>query len=355
MQRLPLRLMIAILTFVIGVVVSTAWLTPHRSSVELFNAIPEPTQDDFQLIAVSPRYQYSQYECTDAAILENGEIWCVGYDGYDPRRMWHSIDGGNAWEMKSIKSSGFTLHAISFADTQHGWAVGGYGLIMRTKDGGQTWDQLKRPTDFDLHAIHFINSQVGYVAGRRWLRDKTGAETHSIEILKTTNGGETWRRVYKDDGSGSVFKFATLGEEIVVAAIDGRRLIRTEDAGKTWQAVGANVPGISAVMFDQRGMGWAVGSKGGFHRSLDGGITWERPANLPTNLLNRYWWDIAFENSNLGLAIGDHGAFAVTHDGGATWVEKDIGTSDNLGIIRHNGPVGLVLGQQNVYKLNWKS
>lgn len=326
------------------------------SPVRLSTSKLEPEQKDFQLVAITQRNQYGLYDCTDAAILENSEMWCVGYDGQDPRRMWHSTDGGNTWEIKPIKSSGFTLEAISFVDTQHGWAVGGYGLILRTKDGGQTWEQLRRPTNYDLHAVHFINSQVGYIAGREWLIDKkTGEKTRSIEILKTIDGGESWRRVYKDNESGGVFQIATLGEKIVVVAIDGRRLIRTENEGKSWQSVGANIAGISAVMFDQRGIGWVVGSKGGFHRSLDEGKTWQQPDNLPANLLNRYWWDVAFINSSLGFAVGDNSAFAVTYDGGTTWSERKRNTSDHLRVVRHNGRIVLVLGSQNVYKVDWKS
>lgn len=351
MRHFLLRLIIAALTFIIGVAASTALITHHYLPIQSPPKL-ETEENDPRLVALTERYQYSRFDCTDVAVLDNGEMWCIGYDGHDPRRMWHSVDRGNTWEMKPIKSSGFTLKAISFVDTQHGWAVGGYGLILRTKDDGQTWEQLRRPTDSDLHAIHFINSQVGYVAGRTWLRDqKTGAETHSIEILKTIDGGESWRKVYKDNDSGSVFQIATLGEKIVIAAIDGRRMIRTENAGKSWQAAGANVAGISAVMFDQRGIGWVVGSKGGFHRSLDEGKTWQHPDNLPSGLLNRYWWDVAFINSGLGFAVGDNGAFAITHDGGATWIEKGLVANDHLRAIRHNGRIMLIIGSQNIYGL----
>jgi photosystem II stability/assembly factor-like uncharacterized protein len=28
---------------------------------------------------------------------------------------------------------------LDFSDQQHGWMVGGFGLIFRTTDGGKTW------------------------------------------------------------------------------------------------------------------------------------------------------------------------------------------------------------------------
>ena len=31
------------------------------------------------------------------------------------------------------------LRGMSFSDPQHGWMVGGFGLIFRTTDGGKTW------------------------------------------------------------------------------------------------------------------------------------------------------------------------------------------------------------------------
>ena len=31
------------------------------------------------------------------------------------------------------------LRAVDFSDADHGWIVGGYGAILRTTDGGQSW------------------------------------------------------------------------------------------------------------------------------------------------------------------------------------------------------------------------
>ena len=31
------------------------------------------------------------------------------------------------------------IRQVDFADPEHGWMVGGFGTILRTKDGGKTW------------------------------------------------------------------------------------------------------------------------------------------------------------------------------------------------------------------------
>ncbi|MFP6625868.1 MAG: YCF48-related protein [Deltaproteobacteria bacterium] len=69
------------------------------------------------------------------AIQENGVLWAVGASGQivisEPGAEFQrgSLGGSvNSW-----------LRRIRFYDQDHGWVVGGFGLIMNTKDGGKTW------------------------------------------------------------------------------------------------------------------------------------------------------------------------------------------------------------------------
>ena len=59
----------------------------------------------------------------DLAILENGHICAVGYNGKDPNKMYYSTDGGRSWIPKYVNSKGMILNALYFLDNQHGWAV----------------------------------------------------------------------------------------------------------------------------------------------------------------------------------------------------------------------------------------
>ncbi|TWT33104.1 YCF48-related protein [Blastopirellula retiformator] len=54
-----------------------------------------------------------------------------------------SRDGGEHWE---TAATGFrpTLTAVTFADDRHGWAVGSFGTILATNDGGASWYAQRR-------------------------------------------------------------------------------------------------------------------------------------------------------------------------------------------------------------------
>lgn len=70
------------------------------------------------------------------AELPDGSAWAVGAAGTVVRK--HADD--ERWARTHIGQDVLTwLRAVDFSDAQHGWMVGGFGLIFRTTDGGRTW------------------------------------------------------------------------------------------------------------------------------------------------------------------------------------------------------------------------
>jgi photosystem II stability/assembly factor-like uncharacterized protein len=66
----------------------------------------------------------------------SGDGWAVGAAGEVVRRQ----PGETAWKRAKLGQDVLTwLRGLSFSDDQHGWLVGGFGLIYRTTDGGKTW------------------------------------------------------------------------------------------------------------------------------------------------------------------------------------------------------------------------
>ena len=70
-----------------------------------------------------------------AVILDNGVRWAVGASGQavmapadQPFAKGHLGSAVNSW-----------IRRIRFYDNKTGWLVGGFGLIMSTSDGGETW------------------------------------------------------------------------------------------------------------------------------------------------------------------------------------------------------------------------
>ncbi len=83
---------------------------------------------DLKRPIIDPLYNPFQFPDTTA--------WAVGAAGEVVRQN----APGAPWVRQSLGMEIVTwLRGIDFLDTNNGWIVGGYGLILRTTDGGQTW------------------------------------------------------------------------------------------------------------------------------------------------------------------------------------------------------------------------
>lgn len=310
------------------------------------------SQKAIEIVSAVPRDETGKYDLGDIALLANGDAWAVGYDGKHIGRVYYSKDRGKTWDAVDVPGNDFTLKALSFSDSQHGWAVGGNGLVIRTINGGKSWELMETPTTFDLQAVHFVNSQVGFIAGKTALLNRiTDEVSGSFEILCTKNGGETWRRCYKEDKPSNVFQITTFSESVAFALLDGNRLIRTDDQGKTWREVPLSAKHIFSIAFAPDGAGWIVGNQGVFQRSGDGGKTWQQPTSLAQNFMSKNWEAVNFNDTGIGLAVGENGALALTRDNGNTWEIQTLATSDHLRAVRLQGSSAIVLGAQNIYWL----
>lgn len=78
------------------------------------------------------------------------------------------------------KIGGRRLNAVWFATHERGWAVGGEGVIIKTVDGGRTWQPQVSGVGEDLYDVRFFNESEGWAVGRG------GA------LLHTRDGGHKW-------------------------------------------------------------------------------------------------------------------------------------------------------------------
>ncbi len=97
-----------------------------------------------------------------------------------------SDDGGMKWGHVNLGLSSAALaccdfHAVAAVGT-HAWVSGRPGtVILHTSDSGATWEVQKTNLACAIHGLHFLSETVGWAVG------EFGA------IIGTTDGGKTWK------------------------------------------------------------------------------------------------------------------------------------------------------------------
>ena len=125
------------------------------------------------------------------------------------------------WYWQNPLPQGNTLESVTFISSNVGWAVGDFGTILSTTDGGLTWIQQTSGTTEELVAVSFIDANNGWIVG--W----------NGTILNTTDGGATWNP--QTSGVSNYLlgvSFTDLNNGTAVG--QAGRILRTTNGGTNW-------------------------------------------------------------------------------------------------------------------------
>jgi photosystem II stability/assembly factor-like uncharacterized protein len=120
--------------------------------------------------------------------------WAVGWgdNGLGSySHMFRTRNDGKTWGVSDFSVS--SLNSVSFPDSLHGWMCGDNGDILKTKDGGATWEEFIYDQYVYFNSVQFMDSLHGWVVG-------DASSFYGGIALYTDDGGETWIR--KDAGVG---------------------------------------------------------------------------------------------------------------------------------------------------------
>lgn len=165
---------------------------------------------------------------------------------------------------------------IWFENRHRGWAVGAFGTLVTTRNGGEQWSSeaqlVDNPDEFHLNAI------TGDGAGRVFIAGESGGMYRSLD------SGESWETldpVY--DGSWFGALYNTMSAGLMVFGLRGN-LYRSDDFGSNWQALGdANKMTLAGGGSGPDGHVVVVGAVGTIMHSVDGGHSFKR-SSLPDRL-----------------------------------------------------------------------
>jgi len=235
----------------------------------------------------------------------------------------------NFWE--KINSPTTTLlNSLSFIDSLNGWVSGDSGLIIHTSDGGKNWETQYTNDSLNIVNIFFLDEYYGWASGF-----STYYEPYGTFLLKTTNGGVDWSSEFLRLGEVIVHSFYFL-DSLTGFAVGGPQVFhRTTDGGSTWEpvlldsAVVSGIPPITVKFYTSQ-YGYACGGVrdivGVVWRTTDGGLSW---TTVVSNLSTEPLYDIHMFDSLHIIAMGGDPEFGSTQvvstDGGNTWEYSSLG------------------------------
>lgn len=177
------------------------------------------------------------------------------------------------------------------------YAVGWWGAkvarLYKSTDKGISWNTTYIDTNLATSLVDavFTSIDTGFVAGGRNVSGGS-AYTPSDEsvILKTTDGGITWTKVFSDTTiGGRIWKIQAIDKMNLVGCIepyyypDSVNMVKSTDGGNTWSIIHiGNVVGSvvgygvnQGLGFASKQLGWVGGYYDGLFQTTDGGVTWD--------------------------------------------------------------------------------
>jgi photosystem II stability/assembly factor-like uncharacterized protein len=115
---------------------------------------------------------------------------------YSGGGLIRTTDGGQTWETL-FSGEPRTIAAVSFIDAEHGWLVSNSATsrtVERTTDGGTTWTPLSLPS-YTMGSVEQVWDVDFFDRCEGWLIASTGTEQVTSGFFYTTDGGESWTEI----------------------------------------------------------------------------------------------------------------------------------------------------------------
>jgi len=217
-----------------------------------------------------------------------------------------SKNSGQNWTQIQVPTRA-TLTGVFFLTPQQGWIVGHDQVILKTEDGGKSWKKVYEDIDAEspLFDIYFLDAQHGYAIGAYG------------QFLESFDGGQSWEGRWISEDDFHLNQIIPLEDQLFIAAEAGF-VYRSDDQGETWSAL---TPGYEGSFFgilplENKSL-LLFGLRGNLFRSDDAGETW------------RYIQTATEASLTNGLRL-KNGSLIITGLAGAILISQDNGNSFHL-------------------------
>lgn len=194
-----------------------------------------------------------------------------------------SDDDGKSFRQAVAVPTRASLNAVHFIDERQGWAVGHWGVILATDDGGENWARQRDDLQNDrpLFSVWFKDAKTGLASGLWGL------------ILRTTDGGKNWSEIPLPPGK------------------DGKR---------------SSDKNLFSIFPVKRSELMIAGERGAIFLSRDDGLSWNE---IPTGNKGTFWTGITLKSGAV-LVAGVRGHVFRSENGDDHWQEIAVPTKSSV-------------------------
>ena len=214
----------------------------------------------------------------------------VGYIGGNDSLLLKTIDGGKTWN--SLNYTGITFYPgeehiinLKFVSAQIGYlAAGPYGGIYKTVDAGLTWTAMTPAGVLCFSGgLYFFDENNGFFGGSGCFQGETIEKLVGGTMTTTTINTPTWL------AENQVVDFDFLNTSFGLAASYSGYILRTTDGGSTWDTIPTGQPNLvplTSIAIYNDTIAYAgyddLGAGFGILRTIDAGLTWQQDLSSAT-------------------------------------------------------------------------
>ncbi len=244
------------------------------------------------------------------ATLAGDAIITVGERGLIRR----STDGGKTWT-DTPSGVATTLCAVSFADARNGWAAGHGAVILRTTDGGLSWKLQYTGPDPESPFLDLLALDGGHLIA-------VGAFG---SYFVSHDAGASWDQEFILDEDMHLNRITRLNDGTLFLAGELGMLLRSTDNGASWDTLSTDEDGsLYGVLELSNHTLLAYGLRGRVYRSTDGGDTWTAIKTPGTGLLMT---GIELDAAHSIILTGQARTWWISRDGGKSFTAPTDATS----------------------------
>jgi|GEM_PF-373674 len=162
------------------------------------------------------------------------------------------------------------------SNPSYGWVCGFNGMVIRTTNGGNSWEGATISGANHLEGIHFPSENIGYTSGLDGLFKSTNGGASWFEVSPPSMTSTMWGCYFLDNNNGFV---------IGGGCLSNQEFWKTTDGGSTWSVFVGSLPNsglTDLIVYSMFGTGYAS-SSGWIWETTDGGNTWAPMSNTGPN------------------------------------------------------------------------